>query len=80
MTTQADKINEIIHSHFGLGGTPADLKPENSLNDDLGADSLDAVELTMALEEEFEIEIPDGDMDKWVTVGDVYAYVDGVTA
>lgn len=85
MTTQTDKINEIIHSHLGLGGskiTPEskDLRPEHMLNDDLGADSLDAIEMTMALEEEFDVEIPDDDLDKWATVGDVCAYVESVTA
>ena len=43
--------------------------------DDLGADSLDIVELIMALEEEFDIEIPDSDAEKVVTVGDVVEYI-----
>lgn len=46
-----------------------------SLVDDLGADSLDLVELMMELEEEFGIEIPDEDVDGWRTAGDVLAYV-----
>ena len=48
---------------------------EASFIDDLGADSLDIVELIMALEEEFDIEIPDGDAEKVVTVGDVVEYI-----
>jgi acyl carrier protein len=48
---------------------------ESSFIDDLGADSLDIVELVMALEEEFDIEIPDSDAEKVVTVGDVVDYI-----
>ena len=48
---------------------------EASFIDDLGADSLDIVELVMALEEEFDIEIPDSDAEKVVTVGDVVEYI-----
>ena len=48
---------------------------EASFIDDLGADSLDIVELIMALEEEFDTEIPDGDAEKIVTVGDVVDYI-----
>lgn len=68
-----DKVKEIIIEQLGV--------PENSINleasfiDDLGADSLDIVELIMALEEEFDLEIPDGDAEKVVTVGDVVDYI-----
>ena len=48
---------------------------DTHLVDDLGADSLDIVELIMALEEEFDIEIPDSDAEKVVTVGDVVEYI-----
>ena len=48
---------------------------ESSFIDDLGADSLDIVELVMALEEEFDMEIPDSDAEKVVTVGDVVEYI-----
>ena len=48
---------------------------EASFIDDLGADSLDIVELIMAIEEEFDIEIPDSDAEKVVTVGDVVDYI-----
>ena len=49
--------------------------PEARFTDDLGADSLDTVELVMALEEEFDTEIPDADAEKVVTVGDVVDYI-----
>ena len=49
--------------------------PQASFTNDLGADSLDIVELVMALEEEFNIEIPDADAEKVVTVGDVVEYI-----
>ena len=52
-----------------------DITPETTFVDDLGADSLDIVELIMALEEEFDIEIPDADAEKVVTVGDVVDYI-----
>lgn len=57
-------------------GVEADkVVPEASFTDDLGADSLDLVELMMAMEEEFGFEIPDEDAEKMVTVGDAYNYV-----
>ena len=52
--------------------------PEASFVDDLGADSLDLVELIMAMEEKFDIEIPDEDAEKIVTVQDAIAYVDNL--
>ncbi len=51
-----------------------------SFVDDLGADSLDVVELVMGLEEEFDIEIPDEDAEKIATVNDAVTYIDGKTA
>ena len=51
------------------------ITPESKFADDLGADSLDIVELIMALEEAFDIEIPDADAEKVVTVGDVVDYI-----
>ena len=51
------------------------ITPESKFAEDLGADSLDIVELVMALEEEFDIEIPDADAEKVVTVGDVVDYI-----
>ena len=64
-----EKIKEIIVEQLGVAETSVTM--EASFIDDLGADSLDIVELVMALEEEFDIEIPDADAEKVVTVGDV---------
>ena len=58
-----------------LGVTDSSVTMEASFIDDLGADSLDIVELIMALEEEFDTEIPDADAEKIVTVGDVVDYI-----
>lgn len=68
-----DKIKEIIVEQLGVAETA--ITPEASFVDDLGADSLDIVELVMALEEEFDIEIPDSDAEKVVTVNDVVEYI-----
>ncbi|MBW2273190.1 MAG: acyl carrier protein [Deltaproteobacteria bacterium] len=58
-----------------LGVDPGEMRPEASILDDLGADSLDVVELVMAIEETFDIEIPDEDAEAMRTVGDVERYV-----
>ena len=58
-----------------LGVRPEDVKVYSSFVDDLGADSLDAVELIMALEEKFDIEIPDEDAEKITTVGSAIEYI-----
>lgn len=58
-----------------LGANEADVKNESSFVDDLGADSLDTVELVMALEEEFECEIPDEDAEKITTVNQAVDYI-----
>ena len=68
-----DKIKEIIVEQLGVAENS--VTEEASVIDDLGADSLDIVELIMALEEEFDIEIPDTDAEKIVTVGDVVDYI-----
>ena len=67
------KVKEIIVEQLGTAETAVALVA--SFIDDLGADSLDIVELVMALEEEFDIEIPDADAEKVVTVGDVVDYI-----
>ena len=59
-----------------LSAEPDKITPETSIIDDLGADSLDVVELVMALEEKFGIEIPDEDAEKINTVGDIVSYVE----
>ncbi len=68
-----EKIKGIIIEQLGV--TENTVTMEASFIDDLGADSLDIVELIMALEEEFDIEIPDSDAEKVVTVGDVVDYI-----
>ena len=68
-----DKVKEIIVEQLGVAETA--ITPDASFIDDLGADSLDIVELIMALEEEFDIEIPDSDAEKVVTVNDVVEYI-----
>ena len=67
------RVSAIIVEHLGV--TKEELAPEASFIDDLGADSLDIVELVMAMEEEFDIEIPDDDAEKIQTIGDVISYV-----
>ena len=68
-----EKVKKIIVNQLGVADTAVTL--EASFIDDLGADSLDIVELVMALEEEFDMEIPDEDAEKVVTVGDVVDYI-----
>ncbi len=58
-----------------LGANEAEVKPEAKFVDDLGADSLDLVELVMALEEEYNMEISDEDAEKILTVGDAIEYI-----
>jgi len=69
-----EKVKKIIIDQ--LGANPEQVTPEASFIDDLGADSLDTVELVMALEEEFDIEIPDEDAEKIATVGQAIEYVE----
>ena len=68
-----EKVKSIIVEQLGVAETSVTM--EASFIDDLGADSLDIVELVMALEEEFDMEIPDADAEKVVTVGDVVDYI-----
>ena len=68
-----EKVQAIIAKELGI--EKEEIKLDSRLAEDLGADSLDAVELIMALEEEFDIEIPDADAEKVVTVGDVVEYI-----
>ncbi len=68
-----NRVKEIIVEQLGVAED--NVNEEASFIDDLGADSLDIVELIMALEEEFDIEIPDTDAEKVVTVGDVVEYL-----
>jgi acyl carrier protein len=68
-----DKIKEIIVEQLGVD--EAEVKMEASFTEDLGADSLDIVELVMALEEEFDLQIPDEDAEKIRTVGEAVQYI-----
>ena len=69
-----EKIKGIIAEQLGV--KPEEVTPQASFIDDLGADSLDTVELVMALEEEFGVEIPDEDAEKMATVGDAIKYIE----
>lgn len=73
MAFSEDKVREIIVDQLGVSSDQ--VKMEARFIDDLGADSLDTVELIMALEEEFGVEIPDEDAEKLVTVGDAVNYL-----
>jgi acyl carrier protein len=70
----AEKVKSIIAEQLGV--KIEEVKPEASFIDDLGADSLDTVELIMALEEEFNVEIPDEDAEKMTKVGDAIKYIE----
>jgi len=74
MPTIEARVREIIAEQLGF--KIEDINNETILADDLGADSLDLVELTMAIEEEFNGEIPDDEAEKMKTVGDVIKYVE----
>ena len=78
MAAVEDRVKELIVDQLGVSAEQ--VTPEASFIDDLGADSLDTVELIMALEEEFEIEIPDEEAEKIVTVGDAIAHLQGKTS
>ena len=69
-----EKVKDIIAEQLGV--KKEEIKPESSFIDDLGADSLDTVEVVMALEEEFGVEIPDEDAEKIITVGEAVKYID----
>ena len=75
MDNIVERVKKIVAEQLGVN--EADIKNESSFVDDLGADSLDTVELVMALEEEFETEIPDEEAEKITTV---QAAIDYVTA
>jgi len=68
-----DRVKDIIVDQLGVNAEQ--VNPEAKFIEDLGADSLDTVELVMAFEEEFEIEVPDEEAEKLQSVGDVINYV-----
>jgi acyl carrier protein len=69
-----EKVKDIIVEQLGVN--PEQVTPTASFIEDLGADSLDIVELVMAFEEEFSVEVPDEDAEKLQTVGDVIKYIE----
>ena len=74
MSEVADKIKQIVVEHLGV--EESKVTPEASFIDDLGADSLDTVELVMAFEEEFGCEIPDDAAETILTVGDATKFLE----
>jgi acyl carrier protein len=74
MASVEERVKQIIVEQLGVD--EAEVTPSASFVDDLGADSLDTVELVMAFEEAFEIEIPDEDAEKIRTVQDAVTYID----
>ena len=78
MSDTAEKVKKIVVEHLGV--EEAKVTPEASFIDDLGADSLDTVELVMAFEEEFGIEIPDDAAETIQTFGDAVKFIQQATA
>jgi len=78
MSSPAERVKEIIVEQLGVN--PEQLNLEAKFVEDLGADSLDQVELVMAFEEEFGAEIPDEDAEKLTTVGEAVSYVESKLA
>ena len=77
MSDTAEKVKKIVVEHLGVD--EAKVTPEASFIDDLGADSLDTVELVMAFEEAFGVEIPDDAAEKILTVQDAISYIESQT-
>ncbi|MCI0690590.1 MAG: acyl carrier protein [bacterium] len=73
MAALEEKVKQIIVDQLGVDAN--EVTPEANFIEDLGADSLDTVELVMAFEEEFDIEIPDEDAEKMMTVGQAIEYL-----
>ena len=74
MSEIATKVTSIITDKLGV--EESQVTPEASFTNDLGADSLDTVELIMELEKEFDLQIPDDEAEKIVTVGDAIAFIE----
>lgn len=69
-----DDVRDVVVEQLSVA--PEAVKLESKIIEDLGADSPDVVELVMALEEKFEVEIPDGDAEKLITINDVVSYIE----
>lgn len=69
-----EKVKEVVVEQLSVSAD--EIKEDSKFIEDLGADSLDVVELVMALEEEFDIEIPDSDAEKILTVNDAISYIE----
>ncbi|GAB5511478.1 MAG: acyl carrier protein [Hyphomicrobiales bacterium] len=78
MSDVAERVKKIVIEHLGVEAEKVETKA--SFIDDLGADSLDTVELVMAFEEEFNVEIPDDMAETILTVGDAVKFLEGATA
>jgi acyl carrier protein len=74
MASTAERVKDIIVKQLGV--KPEEVTDDASFTDDLGADSLDLVEVVMALEEEFGAQIPDEEAEKIKTVGDAVTFID----
>lgn len=77
MSTTAERVTKLVCEQLGV--KEEEVTPEASFVEDLGADSLDTVELVMALEEEFETEIPDEEAEKITTVKEAIDYIEAHT-
>jgi len=73
-----DEVKEVVVEQLGVSAD--EVKEESKFVEDLGADSLDVVELVMALEEKFDIEIPDEDAEKIATVSDAIKFIENIKA
>jgi len=73
-STVRDRIHQIVFRHLGVD--QSELLPEADLQQDLGADSLDVVELVMAFEETFDLHVPDEDVERMRTLGDIERYLE----
>ena len=76
MSTVEERVKHIVVEQLGV--KEEEVSPDSSFVDDLGADSLDTVELVMALEEEFDCEIPDEEAEKITTVREAIGYIEAV--
>lgn len=77
MATVLERVTKVVVDRLGVD--ESEVKPEASFTEDLGADSLDVVELVMELEDEFDMEISDDDAEKISTVGSAVSYIEEKT-